>query len=411
MPYKTEAQQWQDIVADAHLELDEGPLLQFVHYEIKRNVLFIRVWDGLELPPEIVMKITLAAQAQGLRTRLTGKWATMADLDLAVGEISWLWKDWIPREMITMLAGEAGTGKSQLALWFCKVVSEGLYWPDGTQFAVPGKVIFVDAESAQVITKERCINMGINMERVYVPNLGNDMLAQPDLSNKEHKEQIYNMVDELRPDLIVVDSLGGAKSGGENAKEDMQPVMLWLTKLMQNKGCALTVIHHLNKGMREEKEEIALSRLRGSTTIAQFARSVMFIGKKPNGTKLWIGKSNVAKAPEPFSVEMRLQEYMAPDGTFATSVTGFDFARWAEEEKHTKIGDCKRWIMEALEEAPNHSMEASELIELARVDMPFTAHNVKDAGQALEREGKIKRTGGKRSVWSLVRLDRPPGEA
>lgn len=392
---RTDQQIWELVIERANLG-EEAGYLSYTHHELKRSTLFLRKLQEVEIPVEVVSKLRLAAASLDLRLRLTDKWATMEDLQYAVGDVNWLWKDWIPKEMITLLAGEPGTGKSQLALWFCKVVAEGLAFPDGVR-AEPGKVIFVDAEAAQVITKERCINMEIPLDRVYVPNLGNDMLAQPDLNEESHRDQLWNMVQDIEPSLIVIDSMGGIKSGGENRKEEMQPIMLYLTRLVQNRNSAIMVLHHLNKTKREEDEEIALNHLRGSSVIAQFARSVVFISRKPIGTKLWVGKSNIAKLGDPLKV---LADIELVEGQ--SIIRGFDFAPWSEEQKTTKIEECQRWVTMYLANQPDFMAISRQIFEAG--DEMWTTRTVKEAGSILERKRLITRSGGKNSIWKLTQL-------
>lgn len=382
------------IVADAGLAEDRE-LLPFLRYEVQRKAIFIRVLDAqLEIPERMVERLKRSAESHGYEVRFTGKYATMADLELAVGNISWVWRNWLPKEMISMLAGEPGTGKSILALWLCKLVAEGMVLPDG-QRTEAGRVIYIDAEAAQVITKERCKSMGIDPSAVYVPNLDNNMLSQPDLSEENHRTQLTNMVEDIKPSLIVIDSMGGVKSGGENRKEDMQPIMLYLTQLVQNRQTGMLVIHHLNKTKREEGEEIALGNLRGSTVISQFTRSVMFMSRKPQGIKLWVGKTNIALPPAPLKVLPETEE-----GEFGTMITGFDFEPWEDEVRMTKLEECATWVQARLGAQIDNQEVSHDIFEAG--DETWTKRTIKDAGAMLERKGIIIRTGGRHSVWRLV---------
>lgn len=393
MPFLKDDQIWSEILKRSDLG-EDTEYLQFTTHEFKRSTIFLRRLLDFDMPEEVIQKLRLASASFDYQLRVTEKWATMSDLQLAVGDVSWLWNSWIPKEMITLLAGEPGTGKSQLALWFCKLVAEGLAFP-GSVALEPRNVIYVDAEAAQVITKERCISMGLPLDKVYVPNLGNDMLAQPDLNNEEHRDQLENMVADIKPALIVVDSMGGIKSGGENRKEEMQPTMLYLTRLVQNNDCGIVVLHHLNKTKREEDEEITLNHLRGSTTIAQFARSVMFLAKKPQGMKLWVGKSNIAKIGEGLQVNPHFS-----DDEKESVITGFDFEIWSEQQKTTKIDECQTWVIEHLLRQDQLRNVSTNIFELG--DETWTRRTIKDAGAILERKGLISRSGGKGSIWQLV---------
>lgn len=398
MPLYDEKRIWEEIVTRSELGAD-AKWLELFRPEFKRQALFLRPQADIALPDIVSVKLGIAAESMGYHFRVTTKWATMTDLAEAVGNVEWLWKNFIPLEMITILAGDPGTSKSTLALWLCKLVTEGGEWPDGNS-RLPANVIYVDAEAAQVITKQRCINMRMNTDRIYVPNLGNDMLAQPDLNDDSHKEQLYNMVEEVRPELVVVDSLGGVKSGRENNKEDMQPTMLFLTRLVQNRKCAILVIHHLNKTKREEDEEIAMNHLRGSGTIAQFARSIIFLSRKLQGTMLYVGKSNLSLKPDPLLLRFQEERVSSEDG-YDTIIRGIQFEEWQEEVKLTKHQECEQWLIETLDAASEKKMMAREVYEASK-DEPFTLQMVKSAAAMLEKRGIIHRSGGKFSVYTLL---------
>ncbi|MGA7385846.1 MAG: AAA family ATPase [Methylocella sp.] len=54
--------------------------------------------------------------------------------------ISWLWRDWLARGKMHIIAGQPGTGKTTLAMKMAGTVSAGSRWPDGTE-ATKGNVI------------------------------------------------------------------------------------------------------------------------------------------------------------------------------------------------------------------------------------------------------------------------------
>ncbi len=54
--------------------------------------------------------------------------------------ISWLWRDWLARGKMHIIAGQPGTGKTTLAVKMAGTVSAGSRWPDGTE-ATKGNVI------------------------------------------------------------------------------------------------------------------------------------------------------------------------------------------------------------------------------------------------------------------------------
>lgn len=397
---------YDELVATTELEAEESFYLQFCKAELYRKTLLLRVPPKVEIPETLRLKLAASCERDGYTLHVTQKWASVADLKAILGNICWLWPKWVPKEFVTVLAGDPGTGKSHLALNMCKTVTGGGKWPTSNIILAPSNVIYVDTEMRQVVTKERCETMGIDTSRVYIPNFGGNVLTQPDLTNIEHRRELENMVDELHPELIVLDSLGGAQAK-ENAGEDIKPTMLYLTKLVQDKRCACLVLHHLNKTNDRDSTAITLQRLRGSTAIAQFALSVMLVEKTPHGHKLWVEKLNAAKTPPPLRYEFEEEEVMV-DGDPDTVVKGIEFSRWEDERTPTQLEEAQRWVIEVLIEAPGHELPASEIFERGNIETPYSKRLLKEAGYILEvKQGRIGRTRGKYSIWRLLQLDLP----
>ncbi len=404
MPLLNDKQIWQEILSRAELTLEEKEWFVFTRQELKRSVLFVRKMQELDIPEEVVEKVRVAAQSMELQLRLTDKWPTMEDLRLAVGDVTFLWQDWIPIGFITLLAGEAKTGKSKLAQWMSKIVIEGLKWPDGSLCKEKGNAIYIDAEGSLILAANSAADMSVDLSKMRIPDFNGDMLGQPDLNNDEHKAQFVSMIKDLKPKLVIIDSLGGVKSGGENRKEDMQPTMLFLNHLAQEYQFAVVVIHHLNKTKREEEEEIAINHLRGSTAIVQFARSILFFARKPKGLRLWVGGSNVANFPEIHPLKaIPLYGERTKEDRVEKYVEGYEFEEWEEEIKTTKIEECQMWVLTYLSSLQNNIGDyAKHIFELG--DETWTTRTIKEAGAILERKGIISRSGGKGSIWKLIQI-------
>ena len=60
--------------------------------------------------------------------------------------ITWLWEEYLPSGMLTLLCGAGGTGKSTIAFHLASVVTTGGTWPDKTRCAQPGNVLIWSSE-------------------------------------------------------------------------------------------------------------------------------------------------------------------------------------------------------------------------------------------------------------------------
>ena len=61
--------------------------------------------------------------------------------DVTIRPIDWLWEGYLPRGMLTLLAGLPGCGKSTLTLAIAGTVTSAGRWPDGAPMRTPGSVL------------------------------------------------------------------------------------------------------------------------------------------------------------------------------------------------------------------------------------------------------------------------------
>ena len=250
----------------------------------------IRLWAELTLNPERISD-----------TSTVETFKTWADTNNIVGPIKWDWYRWLPKGMLTILAGPSGSGKSMLVLHLsgCYLIGWALpnsgRLPDNT-----GTVIWCEAEAAQAVNLERARNWGLPLDRIITPL--DDPLADFKLDNPEHVSALARLA--RRPDvrLIVVDSLRGAHSKDENNSETMELVKL-LAALARDTNKPVLLTHHLRKRGFFDGDSVNLDRLRGSSAIVQSARVVWALDAPDPHDKeirrLQVVKSNLSKFPEP----------------------------------------------------------------------------------------------------------------
>lgn len=227
--------------------------------------------------------------------------ATWADIDGVLGPIEWAWDGWLPKGMLTILAGESGGGKSSLALRLAACFLRRDPWPDGTKFDGDlGAVLWCEAEAAQAINLDRAKKWGLPIKKIYTP-LDNPLqdwrLDNPDFLGKLASKA---MLPEVR--FIVVDSLRGATGGDENSSELGNKVM-WLAALARDCGKPILLTHHLRKRGIFDLDGINQDRLRGSSAIIQPARVAWALDRPDQNQKealrLQQIKNNLAPYPEP----------------------------------------------------------------------------------------------------------------
>lgn len=234
-----------------------------------------------------------------------GRWQTLAQVGKYFGNVTWLWPSWIPRGHLTLVAGPQGTGKSYFAAHLMAVLIGAFSeWPDGAPCEEARRhVLLVETEEMRQSYWERMGAMGANTNRVYLP--GEDPTEIPILPRDLRRIAELAMFTDAG--LIVVDSLSGGHTLDENSSE-MRRLLQGLSGLAVKLGVPILVVHHLRKKSALEPDKPTLDRVRGSSTISQFCRSVLACWRPSGGpdgpVRVEPLKCSFCKPPQPFGFEI-----------------------------------------------------------------------------------------------------------
>ena len=84
-------------------------------------------------------------------------------------KVDWLWVGRIARGKHTCIAGEPGTGKSQLSIVITAAITTSGGWPCGEGWAPLGNVIILSAEDSAADTiVPRLMAVGADLDRVHI---------------------------------------------------------------------------------------------------------------------------------------------------------------------------------------------------------------------------------------------------
>lgn len=254
-----------------------------------------RLWDDIE------------AAAEPLH------FPTLAEIGDNLPPVSWLWPLWIPRGMLSLLGAYPGTGKSYLALDLARTAIHGGAWPDGSPVARTGPVIYVEAESIPQVTNSRAIALGVDRRQLYLVMAEEGRLL--DLTKPYWQDHLLNLVDTVRPSLIIVDSLTSVSSVGQNSVEETNELLMYLVGLARMGDCGLTAIHHLRKPGNGQLAlpGVTIHDFRGSSHIVAMARTIFGLsvlqtsgkGFTLNGPRrLDMCKSNLGAYGDPLGITL-----------------------------------------------------------------------------------------------------------
>jgi DNA repair protein RadA/Sms len=132
----------------------------------------------------------------------------------------------VPGSMV-LIAGDPGIGKSTLLLQVAGLVSESA-----------GKVLYVSGEESAPQIKSRSRRLGVSAEQVY-------LLTETDL------ELIVDHIQELRPQLVVVDSIQTVSvaelSSSAGSISQVRESAARLTEVAKGEGVPIFIVGHVTK--------------------------------------------------------------------------------------------------------------------------------------------------------------------
>lgn len=286
-----------------------------------------------------------------------------------IPELEWLWKGWIPRGLVSLLAAVSGTGKSYLSLELSRRVICGSTFPDGSQVLKQGPVIYVDAENTPRIFKKRVSVWDADtLDHIYLMLPDKERMVI-NLDDTHDKEILWDMCWSIKPTLVVLDSYGSATLKGENNKEDVQMLLSYLNRLAQDFDTAVLIVHHLRKRSSQQLSfmPMTIDSIRGSTHIPAMARNVLGLQWVPtsdtldqNGPRqLWVMKSNLGPHPEPIGVYFEPHP-ANPD----VAIIKYGDAPQPYKEP-TKTDYCSEWLEDVLRTA-EEPLKPKDIVDMGK---------------------------------------------
>jgi putative DNA primase/helicase len=328
---------------------------------------------------------------------------TLGEVARSYPPVEWLWHGWLPRGMLSLLAGEPGTGKSHWTLDLVRVLQNGGNWPDGSACTKRGAAVWIEGEGIAQEINERAVALGIDPERIYVTTAPDGEILN--LLEKAWQDEVVNMVATVQPALIVVDSLSTITDKGQDRSEQVTPLLLWLVGLARWSGASVLLIHHLRKGNGSQMTlplRVTLDQIRGSGQIAAQARAILAMShtstERDQPRLLDLLKKTISrgKHPKPLSVAGIRTE----DGEM---ICRFEYGEAPKMDGTPSRDECAEWLVDLLED--NGPMRLKEILEEGEPE-GYNKSMVWRARKALG--GQIVDTDGKqnpRNRWALASWD------
>ena len=345
--------------------------------------------------------------------------------DICSKAVSWLWPGRLAGGKLSIIAGNPGLGKSQLALSIAAIVSTGTPWPDGTP-STAGQVVILSAEDDPEDTiRPRLEAAGANLDRIVLL----DGVRKSTVSGVNAETRTFDLradvqcLDEMIKEiggaaLVVIDPISAyLGSTDSHRNSEVRALLAPLAHFSATNSCAIVGISHLNKSACGE----ALFRVSGSLAFVAAARAAYLVGQDPDddGRRLFLPlKNNLGN--DKTGLAFRIEESMieASDGQIATSR-----AVWSAEEVTTQAADLLRPVSSVNPAQRGALEEAQEFLCAFLADGPALAKHIREEAEAagiskatLRRASKALRVEHHKAgmtrgwSWSLPRRRSPISE-
>ena len=202
---------------------------------------------------------------------------------------NWLIEPWLRQRMLVMVHAPTGVGKT----WFCWSLALSL--ASGKDFAdwritKPRKVLIIDGEMQPDDLKDRLdvLRKYHDLDKENEQPLKRNLIIIsrqdqhpdtifPDLNLIEDQDELLEIINEINPDLVVLDNLSTlANLEDENAAHAYNDIFRFLTKIKQQRSAI--VVHHDKKGSTDKSEE----GFRGSSKLGAIFEQRIALSKHDN---------------------------------------------------------------------------------------------------------------------------------
>lgn len=188
-----------------------------------------------------------------------------------------------------IVAGEPKSFKSTLVMDMALSIATGKPFLGKYPVDNQGPVLYIQNENAHWIMKDRFekmlkhkgvvgkINRSKDKLRVeFPPKVPFYMINQQSfmLSDEDHRDYLEELVDRMRPELVVLDPLYLMFNGDVASAQDLFPILQWLLYLKNTYNVGILVIHHYNKSGESKRGG---QRMLGSTTLHGWIESAWYL--------------------------------------------------------------------------------------------------------------------------------------
>jgi putative DNA primase/helicase len=235
-----------------------------------------------------------------------------AAADVEMKTQDWLWPGWLSAGKLHLLAGEAGTGKTTLALAIAAAITTGGTLPDGTDAPLGGVLFWSGEDNVEdTITPRLYAAHADSSKFAFVTGTMSEYGVVEDFNPLQGG--VHNIEAELemrdeKPRLLIIDPITACVPSMTNqaVREGLTP---WV-RMAERTGMAILGITHVSKG---SSRKALIDRVLGAQAFSAVSRVVMMTAKTPTGeTVLVRAKSNISSKRGGYTYRLRDVDFENP---------------------------------------------------------------------------------------------------
>lgn len=299
---------------------------------------------------------------QDIDTRKTFHIDTLCEIEEK--PIEWLITNYIPKNEVTILCGDGGTGKDFVSSAITSAISSGeqVFFESEEEYLKqqrkPQKVLFLSSEEdISKVTKRKIKLQGKTIEKnIYVLGAENEHTYKIKIGSKELERVIHN----IKPQLVIIDPIQAFLPPNTNMsdKTTMRDFMGGLKALAVKEDTTFLLLAHTNK-----RESYGRQRVGDSAEIWDASRCVFILGKVDDNTRyLSQEKNNLSKTQPTVLFEIFNGQVIfkgitdKKDKDFVSN--NFGKSKTSQREEMSKL------LLQLLKDSENNSIENKELKQI-----------------------------------------------
>lgn len=323
-----------------------------------------------------------------------------------------LYEPFLPEGVISLMAGEAGIGKSTLALRWVALATRGQL--PGDYQGRPVTVLVYEQEDSDGLLKSRLEAMGADLNRVIpickVETVDGEEIREP-YTLPEDNRLLEQAATDNSAAMLVIDPITALVSGDSNKRDDVRRSLDPLAALAMRCNMTILGLQHFSKGQGRASEKVS-----GSHAFRDLCRSMILVARDDRTGEhvATVDKSNYSRAQGTsygFTLENRdltddngETEHVGVIGMWRESDTSVNdiTSRNHGEGSPTKGADCERDMLDYLQ-AHGGSASKSDVVAAMR-EQEWSKYQTQHAQQNSTRIVSERNGYQSEATWSLNAL-------